>query len=239
MKKLGEILLQEGPFSELVIGNTAVARGMSEAGVRVATSYPGSPTPEIAAAILSIPAESRPFYFEFSVNEKVATEVACGASLNGHLSCVFFKSVGLNVAADSLVQLGLMELAGGMVVVLGDDPGANSSQNEQDNRHFARMAGLPVLEPADPPGSLPVFPGGRGPGEGPADGGDPAAHHPRLPCEGACPLRPMEALETGRHAPVRSGTRAVRSHHLVRLSAEAEGPGKAARSSASGPTVPN
>lgn len=150
MKKLGEILQQEGPFAELVLGNTAVARGMAEAGVRVATSYPGSPTPEIATAILSIPAESRPFTFEFSVNEKVATEVACGASLNGHLSCVFFKSVGLNVAADSLVQLGLMELAGGMVVVLGDDPGANSSQNEQDNRHFARMAGLPVLEPADP-----------------------------------------------------------------------------------------
>jgi len=150
MKKLGEILLQEGPFTELVLGNTAIARGMAEAGVGVAASYPGSPTPEIATAILSIPAESRPFYFEFSVNEKVATEVACGASLNGRLSCVFFKSVGLNVAADSLVQLGLMELAGGMVVVLGDDPGANSSQNEQDNRHFARMAALPVLEPADP-----------------------------------------------------------------------------------------
>ena len=150
MKKLGEVLLQEDPFTELVLGNTAVARGMAEAGVGVATSYPGSPTPEIATAILSIPVERRPFYFEFSVNEKVATEVACGASLNGRLSCVFFKSVGLNVAADSLVQLSLMELAGGMVVVLGDDPGANSSQNEQDNRHFARMAALPVLEPADP-----------------------------------------------------------------------------------------
>ena len=117
---------------------------------RVVTSYPGSPTSEIAEAIRAIPASDRPFYFEFSVNEKVATEVAYGASVNGHLSTVFFKSVGLNVAADTFVQLGLMELTGGMVVVLGDDPGANSSQNEQDNRHIAAMSYIPVLEPATP-----------------------------------------------------------------------------------------
>ena len=82
------------------------------------------------------------------MNEKVATEVAFGAALNGHLSVVFFKSVGLNVAADTFVQLPLMEISGGLVVVLGDDPGAHSSQNEQDNRHFARLAYLPVFEPA-------------------------------------------------------------------------------------------
>jgi indolepyruvate ferredoxin oxidoreductase alpha subunit len=76
--------------------------------------------------------------------------VAFGASVNGRLSTVFFKSVGLNVAADTFVQLPLMELIGGMVIILGDDPGANSSQNEQDNRHYARMAYCPVFEPGDP-----------------------------------------------------------------------------------------
>ncbi|WP_346354735.1 thiamine pyrophosphate-dependent enzyme [Azotosporobacter soli] len=149
MKKLGEILASHQPFSEIVIGNAAIARAMLEAGVRVVTSYPGSPTPEIAEALNALPKESQPPYFEFSVNEKVATEVAVGASVNGHLSCTFFKSVGLNVAADTFVQLGLMELIGGMVILLGDDPGANSSQNEQDNRHYARLAYIPVFEPAN------------------------------------------------------------------------------------------
>jgi indolepyruvate ferredoxin oxidoreductase, alpha subunit len=125
-------------------------RAMVEAGTRVVSSYPGSPTPEIATAIGTIPEDKRPFYFEFSTNEKVATEVAYGAALNGHLSTVFFKSVGLNVAADTFVQLSLMKIIGGMVVILGDDPGANSSQNEQDNRHFARMSYTPMLEPASP-----------------------------------------------------------------------------------------
>ena len=139
MKHMGEMLLTQPPFEEIVMGNTAVVRAMVEAGTRVVTSYPGSPTPEIATAILSIPKQGRPFYFEFSVNEKVATEVAYGAAVNGHLSTVFFKSVGLNVASDTFVQLSLVNIIGGMVIVLGDDPGANSSQNERDNRHFARM----------------------------------------------------------------------------------------------------
>jgi indolepyruvate ferredoxin oxidoreductase, alpha subunit len=150
MKPMGEMLLRREPFSEIVMGNTAVVRAMVEAGTRVVTSYPGSPTPEIAAAIASIPRNERPFYFEFSTNEKVATEVAYGAAVNGHLSTVFFKSVGLNVAADTFVQLSLMNIIGGMVVILGDDPGANSSQNEQDNRHFAHLSYTPVLEPASP-----------------------------------------------------------------------------------------
>ncbi len=144
------MLMNPEAFSEIVMGNTALVRSMVEAGTRVVTSYPGSPTPEIAGAIESIPSNRRPFYFEFSTNEKVATELAFGASVNGHLSTVFFKSVGLNVAADSFVQLSLMELIGGMVIVLGDDPGANSSQNEQDNRHYARLSYTPVFEPADP-----------------------------------------------------------------------------------------
>jgi indolepyruvate ferredoxin oxidoreductase alpha subunit len=150
MKDLGDMLLRREAFSEIVIGNTTLVRAFIEAGTRVLTSYPGSPTPEIATAIDAVPREKRPFYFEFSVNEKVATEVAYGASVNGHLSTVFFKSVGLNVAADTFVQLGLMDLLGGMIVVLGDDPGANSSQNEQDNRHFAKMSYIPVFEPATP-----------------------------------------------------------------------------------------
>ena len=150
MKDMGDMLLTQTPFSEIVMGNTALVRAMVEAGTRVVTSYPGSPTPEIATAIQSIPLERRPFYFEFSTNEKVATEVAFGASLNGHLSTVFFKSVGLNVAADAFVQLSLLNLLGGMVIVLGDDPGANSSQNEQDNRHYAAMSYTPLLEPANP-----------------------------------------------------------------------------------------
>lgn len=150
MKDPGAMLLRREPFSELVMGNTALVRAMVEAGTRVVTSYPGSPTPEIASAISSIPPEERPFHFEFCVNEKVATEVAYGAAVNGRPSVVFFKSVGLNVAADTFVQLNHMDVTGGMVVVLGDDPGANSSQNEQDNRHLARMSYTPVLEPATP-----------------------------------------------------------------------------------------
>ena len=150
MKSFGERLVQSPPFEAMVMGNSAIVRGMVEAGTLVISSYPGSPTPEIAAAIGTIPADKRPFYFEFSVNEKTATEVAFGAALNGNLSTVFFKSVGLNVALDTFVQLGLMNIPGGMVVVIGDDPGANSSQNEQDNRNIFAMSRIPVLEPASP-----------------------------------------------------------------------------------------
>lgn len=149
MKRLGDLLVEKGPFSEILIGNHALVRAMIESGVQVVTSYPGSPTPEIAEAILSIPPDKNPLYFEFSTNEKVALEVAFGAAVNGRTSCVFFKSVGMNVVADSFVQLSMMEIPGGMVIVIGDDPGANSSQNEQDNRHYARMAYTPVFEPKD------------------------------------------------------------------------------------------
>ncbi len=150
MKDMGEMLLTKPPFKEIVMGNTALVRAMVESGTRIVTSYPGSPTPEIATAIRSIAPDDRPFYFEFSTNEKVATEVAFGGAINGHLSTVFFKSVGINVAADTFVQLSLLNIPGGMVIVLGDDPGANSSQNEQDNRHFAYLSYTPMLEPASP-----------------------------------------------------------------------------------------
>ncbi len=150
MPKLSQDLINPSSWSGLVMGNQALARAMIETGTQVITTFPGSPTPEIAQALATIPEGDRPFYFEYSLNEKVALEVATGASLNGHLSTVFFKSVGLNVAADSLIQLSMLELIGGMVVILGDDPGANSSQNEQDNRHFARMSYIPMLEPTTP-----------------------------------------------------------------------------------------
>jgi len=150
MKRLGDILMDENSFEEILMGNEAIVRAMIETGTKVVTSYPGSPTPEIATTIQSIPKDNRPFYFEFSVNEKVATEVAFGAAVNGNLSCAFFKSVGLNVALDSFVQLGLMNIIGGMVVVIGDDPGANSSQNEQDNRNVYKMSRVTVFEPASP-----------------------------------------------------------------------------------------
>lgn len=151
MKKISE----KEEFEAYVMGNYALARAMAEVQVRVITSYPGSPTPEIAEALSEFKSEN--FYFEFSANEKVALEKAAGASLNGHLSCCFFKSVGLNVASDSLIQLPMMELIGGLVVILGDDPGANSSQNEQDNRHFSRMAYLPMLEPSSPKEAYEMF----------------------------------------------------------------------------------
>ncbi|MCF6247518.1 MAG: indolepyruvate ferredoxin oxidoreductase subunit alpha [Desulfobacula sp.] len=150
MKRLGDILVNKEPFEEILMGNEAVVRAMVETGTKVVSSYPGSPTPEIATAIYSIPKDLRPFYFEFSVNEKVAGEVAFGSAVNGNLSCVFFKSVGLNVALDSFVQFGLMNILGGLVVVLGDDPGANSSQNEQDNRNVYKMSRVTVFEPASP-----------------------------------------------------------------------------------------
>ncbi|MCK4766913.1 MAG: indolepyruvate ferredoxin oxidoreductase, partial [Desulfobacula sp.] len=101
MKKLGDILINKNSFEEILMGNEAVVRAMIETGTKVVTSYPGSPTPEIATAIQSIPKDKQPFYFEFSVNEKVAAEVAFGAALNKNLSCAFFKSVGLNVALDT------------------------------------------------------------------------------------------------------------------------------------------
>lgn len=157
MKHFGTRLLEKDPFSEIVTGNAALVRGMIEANVEVVTSYPGSPTPGIADAILAIPADERPFYFEYSTNEKVATEVALGASLNGRTAVVFFKSVGLNVAADSFVQLPLFNIIGGMVIILGDDPGAHSSQNEQDNRHYARLAKMAIWEPAHPQEAYEMF----------------------------------------------------------------------------------
>jgi indolepyruvate ferredoxin oxidoreductase alpha subunit len=131
----------------LLSGNEAVARGAYEAGVRVACAYPGTPSTEILEAIFEQYPE---IYCEWSVNEKVALEVAMGASFGGVRALTAMKHVGLNVAADPFFSLAYIGAAtGGIVVVSADDPSMHSSQNEQDNRHYGRHAKVPVLEPAD------------------------------------------------------------------------------------------
>ncbi|GAG95404.1 unnamed protein product, partial [marine sediment metagenome] len=129
----------------LLSGNEAVARGAWEAGCQVATAYPGTPSTEIIENILKYPE----IYTEWSVNEKVALEVAAGACFSGARALVAMKHVGLNVAADPLFTMGYSGVTGGFVVVSADDPGLWSSQNEQDNRHYARHAKIPILEPSD------------------------------------------------------------------------------------------
>lgn len=130
---------------QLMLGNKALARGLYEAGVRVASSYPGTPSTEITEE-LSRYAE---VYCEWAPNEKVAMEVAFGASLGGARSFCAMKHVGLNVAADPLFTMSYTGINAGMVIVVADDAGMHSSQNEQDSRYYARAAKLPMLEPSD------------------------------------------------------------------------------------------
>ncbi|MBI4495695.1 MAG: indolepyruvate ferredoxin oxidoreductase subunit alpha [Deltaproteobacteria bacterium] len=129
----------------LLSGNEAIARGAWESGVRVATGYPGTPSTEILETLSAYP-EVRS---QWSVNEKVALEVGMGAALAGVRALVAMKHVGLNVAADPLMTLSYTGVRGGLVLVTADDPEMHSSQNEQDNRHYARLAKVPMLEPAD------------------------------------------------------------------------------------------
>ncbi|MDD1770319.1 MAG: indolepyruvate ferredoxin oxidoreductase subunit alpha [Methanomassiliicoccales archaeon] len=133
----------------LLLGNEAIARGCVEAGVSVATTYPGTPSSEIGHVLDEISGESG-LYFEYSTNEKVAVETAAAAAACGLRSFVFMKHVGVNVASDPLISLGYVSVRGGMVVLSADDPSMHSSQNEQDNRHYARLANLPMLEPSTP-----------------------------------------------------------------------------------------
>ncbi len=130
---------------QLLLGNEAIARGAWEAGVRVVSSYPGTPSTEITEAASSYPE----IYSEWAVNEKVALEVCAGAATAGARAMCCMKHVGLNVAADPLFTLSYTGVSGGLVIVVADDPGMNSSQNEQDSRWYARAALLPMLEPAD------------------------------------------------------------------------------------------
>ncbi|MCI8591153.1 MAG: indolepyruvate ferredoxin oxidoreductase subunit alpha [Lachnospiraceae bacterium] len=132
-------------MKELMLGNKAVARGLYEAGCAVISSYPGTPSTEITeeAALYD------DIYCEWAPNEKVALEVAHGASLGGRRSACAMKHVGLNVAADPLFTISYQGLNAGLVICVADDPGMHSSQNEQDSRHYARAAKVPMLEPAD------------------------------------------------------------------------------------------
>jgi indolepyruvate ferredoxin oxidoreductase alpha subunit len=134
------------PSRALLSGNEAIARGAWEAGVTVATGYPGTPSTEI---LESARAYKDDIYCEWSPNEKVALEVAAGASLAGARTIVTMKHVGLNVAADPLLTLAYIGTVGGLAVCVADDPGMHSSQNEQDTRHYARFAKVPILEPSD------------------------------------------------------------------------------------------
>jgi len=130
---------------KLLSGNEALALGAYRAGVEVATAYPGTPSTEILETL----AEFKDIYAEWSTNEKVAMEVALGASYAGVRSLVAMKHVGLNVASDPFMAASMTGVGGGLVVITADDPGMHSSQNEQDNRNYARLAKVPMLEPAD------------------------------------------------------------------------------------------
>lgn len=132
-------------MKKLMLGNEAIARGLYEAGVRVVSSYPGTPSTEIT----EFAAKYDEIYCEWAPNEKVATEVAFGASLRGARSACAMKHVGLNVAADPLFTLSYTGVNGGMVLFVADDPAMHSSQNEQDSRHYAIAAKVPMLEPSD------------------------------------------------------------------------------------------
>ena len=132
-------------MKELMLGNKAVARGLYEAGCKVISSYPGTPSTEITEEAEAY----KEVYCEWAPNEKVALEVAHGATLGGVRAACAMKHVGLNVAADPLFTISYQGLNAGLVVCVADDPGMHSSQNEQDSRHYAIAAKLPMLEPSD------------------------------------------------------------------------------------------
>ena len=130
---------------QLMTGNEAIARGVFEAGVRFAAAYPGTPSTEILENISAYKEISA----QWSPNEKVALEAAFGASIGGARSFASMKHVGLNVAADPFFTIAYTGGNAGLVVVTADEPGKHSSQNEQDNRNYARHAKVPMFEPAD------------------------------------------------------------------------------------------
>ena len=132
-------------MKQLMLGNQAVARGLYEAGCRVVSSYPGTPSTEITEVVSTY----EEVYAEWAPNEKVACEVALGASIGGARSFCGMKHVGLNVAADPLFTSSYTGVGGGFIIGVADDQGMHSSQNEQDSRHYAIAAKLPMVEPSD------------------------------------------------------------------------------------------
>ena len=130
---------------KIMLGNEAIARGAYEAGVKVSAAYPGTPSTEISENMV----QYKEIYSEWSPNEKVAAEVAIGASISGVRAMFSMKHVGVNVASDPLYTVSYSGVNGGLVLVAADDPGLYSSQNEQDTRMVARAAQVPVLEPSD------------------------------------------------------------------------------------------
>jgi indolepyruvate ferredoxin oxidoreductase alpha subunit len=140
-------LLTDNPGGQmLMLGNEAIARGAVEAGVAFGSTYPGTPSSEISLNLFQISQQSD-LYFEYSTNEKVALEVAAGAANSGLRTLCMMKHVGMNVAADPLMTLAYVGVKGGLVILSADDPFMFSSQNEQDNRYYAKLSGLPMLEP--------------------------------------------------------------------------------------------
>jgi indolepyruvate ferredoxin oxidoreductase alpha subunit len=142
-------LLIDSPDKEmLLLGNEAIARGAIEAGIGLASCYPGTPSSEIPDTFFTLYKDAG-FYFEYSTNEKVALEVAAGAAISGVRSICTMKHVGMNVASDALMTMAYLGVSAGMVVINADDPSLFSSQNEQDNRYYARLSGLPMIEPTN------------------------------------------------------------------------------------------
>ena len=142
-----KLLTDQPGLQMLLLGNEAIARGAIEAGVAVASTYPGTPSSEISLNFFQIARESD-LYFEYSTNEKVALEVAAAAANAGVRSMCVMKHVGMNVAADALMTLAYVGVKAGLVIVSADDPYMFSSQNEQDNRYYGKLSGLPILEPS-------------------------------------------------------------------------------------------
>ncbi len=141
-------LLQDKPGEKMfLLGNEAIARGAVEAGLAFGATYPGTPSSEISFNLFQMARESA-LYFEYSTNEKVALEVAAAAANCGLRSMCIMKHVGVNVAADALMTLAYVGVKGGLVIISADDPYMFSSQNEQDNRYYGKLSGLPILEPS-------------------------------------------------------------------------------------------
>ena len=150
------MILLEKNRKAVLLGNEAIARGALEAGMDFGTTYPGTPSSEIADSLSAMARHMNkngitpPFYFEYSVNEKVAIEMAAAAAISGLRALTCMKHVGVNVASDAIMTYAYVGCNGGHVIVSADDPSAHSSQNEQDNRRFAKFANLPLLEPSNP-----------------------------------------------------------------------------------------